>query len=424
MITYKSNMASKAYCNVRYNREERIGKTNRKVIEHYKRKLLRRIDEPKAVLHCLKKLDLAKVTPEILMNSDVGKIVNRLKRKKNVSSEVLKKSKALVTKWKTLVRHDHEKEEIRANENNPDSYEGLDENDIPELEDIPDLFQNPPELQKDSVEHVENSSNPKPSMKLAEKCLLCNDHFVSNKAMRIHIRYSHLKPKPTKHTSHANYASYTRILTKQPRILVKKLPRQVNKLGCALCIETFPSKRLLHLHLNYKHLKHTNPVAHTKVPCNIPKSHHCVFCGDALKNSTGDEQIHRKKCSRFHELFDTKIRQCQVCGMSGIFHIVSHFKKLHPERLVGQKSQSQDDPKEPLKASQEIDSGSEKCLICFKPFEDFTDHLRANHPDVLYTHPEEDIIETEKLNYDTDEIFNDFKIEQVNCISLEEWSKM
>ena len=51
------------------------------VIEHYKKKLLRHIEDPDTVLYCLKKLDAVPVTIEILQDSEVGKVVNRLKKR-------------------------------------------------------------------------------------------------------------------------------------------------------------------------------------------------------------------------------------------------------------------------------------------------------------------------------------------------------
>ena len=81
------------------------------VIEHYKKKLQRHIDEPEVVLYCLKKLDTAPVTVEILTNSEVGKVVNRLKKRTDTSQEVTLTSRALVEKWKELVKNANEAED-------------------------------------------------------------------------------------------------------------------------------------------------------------------------------------------------------------------------------------------------------------------------------------------------------------------------
>lgn len=81
-------------------------------IEHYKKKLQRHIDEPDVVIYCLKKLDSAPVTIELLTDSDVGRVVNRLKKKSDTSQEVIKASKALVEKWKELVKNAEEQAEV------------------------------------------------------------------------------------------------------------------------------------------------------------------------------------------------------------------------------------------------------------------------------------------------------------------------
>ena len=81
-------------------------------IEHYKKKLQRHIDEPDVVLYCLKKLDSAPVTIELLTDSDVGRVVNRLKKKSDTSQEVIKASKALVEKWKELVKNAEDEAEV------------------------------------------------------------------------------------------------------------------------------------------------------------------------------------------------------------------------------------------------------------------------------------------------------------------------
>jgi len=83
------------------------------VIEHYKKKLLRHIEDPDTVLYCLKKLDAVPVTIEILQDSEVGKIVNRLKKRTDTTPDVISSSKALVEKWKELVKNADEADEAQ-----------------------------------------------------------------------------------------------------------------------------------------------------------------------------------------------------------------------------------------------------------------------------------------------------------------------
>ena len=75
------------------------------VIEHYKKKLLCHIEDPDTVLYCLKKLDAVPVTIEILQDSEVGKVVNRLKKRTDTTPDVISSSKELVKKWKELVKN-------------------------------------------------------------------------------------------------------------------------------------------------------------------------------------------------------------------------------------------------------------------------------------------------------------------------------
>ena len=83
------------------------------VIEHYKKKLLRHIEDPDTVLYCLKKLDAVPVTIEILQDSEVGKVVNRLKKRTDTTPDVISSSKALVEKWKELVKNADEADEAQ-----------------------------------------------------------------------------------------------------------------------------------------------------------------------------------------------------------------------------------------------------------------------------------------------------------------------
>ena len=83
------------------------------VIEHYKKKLLRHIEDPDTVLYCLKKLDAVPVTIEILQDSEVGKVVNRLKKRTDTTPDVISSSKALVEKWKELVKNADEADDAQ-----------------------------------------------------------------------------------------------------------------------------------------------------------------------------------------------------------------------------------------------------------------------------------------------------------------------
>jgi hypothetical protein len=83
------------------------------VIEHYKKKLLRHIEDPDTVLYCLKKLDAVPVTIEILQDSEVGKVVNRLKKRNDTTPDVITSSKALVEKWKELVKNADEADDAQ-----------------------------------------------------------------------------------------------------------------------------------------------------------------------------------------------------------------------------------------------------------------------------------------------------------------------
>ena len=87
-----------------------MSKEQKDVIEHYKKKLVRNLEDSDKVLHCLKKLEAAPVTIEILTQTEVGKIVNRLKKNPDATKDVIKASKALVEKWKDLVKTTEENE--------------------------------------------------------------------------------------------------------------------------------------------------------------------------------------------------------------------------------------------------------------------------------------------------------------------------
>jgi len=82
------------------------------VIEHYKKKLLRHIEDPDTVLYCLKKLNAVPVTIDILQESEVGKVVNRLKKRTDTTPDVITSSKALVEEWKELVKKADEVDQV------------------------------------------------------------------------------------------------------------------------------------------------------------------------------------------------------------------------------------------------------------------------------------------------------------------------
>ena len=85
------------------------------VVEHYKKKLVKNLEDSDKVLHCLKKLEAVPVTIEILTQTEVGKVVNRLKKNPDATKDVIKASKALVEKWKDLVKTTEENESKEVN---------------------------------------------------------------------------------------------------------------------------------------------------------------------------------------------------------------------------------------------------------------------------------------------------------------------
>ena len=192
-----------AFGHVRYNHKT-IAKTNKEVIEHYKTKLLQSSDRPEIILHCLKKLDLARVTSEILLDSDVGKVVNRLK-KSSKSVEVVKKSKDLVAKWKALVRMDHDKENFEPMENpetakNPDSSKTFG----PELGTHPDLvtkksrksvepkmLQTPNTPEKLEKEDKNESQIVRRNVNILYNCPLCTRKFIAEESTKKHLQIYH-----------------------------------------------------------------------------------------------------------------------------------------------------------------------------------------------------------------------------------------
>ena len=164
----------------------------------------------------------------------------------------------------------------------------------------------------------------------------------------------------------------------------------------------------------------------TKV--EIRKSIFCQFCGDSLKNRGADEQKHRKKCLKFKEVGDLKQKKCRICGLS-IKKFLTHFRRHHPERLV-------------VKVKKELQV--KLVRLPNQILEKYLDYVNCEFCGIEYwngsNHPIEclkqidgkvKIIEAplllKKMDYDKNdknEMFNSCKIEQVNCISMEEWSKL
>ena len=63
----------------------------------------------------------------------------------------------------------------------------------------------------------------------------------------------------------------------------------------------------------------------------------CQFCGDILANSTEKcFRIHRKICVEFQKHFDSKVRKCLQCGTITNGSFMEHFKKNHPDVLIGE----------------------------------------------------------------------------------------
>mgnify|MGYP002050583431 CR=1 FL=1 len=335
-----------AFGHVRYNHKT-IAKTNKEVIEHYKTKLLQSSDRPEITLHCLKKLDLARVTSEILWDSDVGKVVNRLK-KSSKSLEVVKKSKDLVAKWKALVVMDHDKENFEPMENpetakNPDSSNTFG----PELGTHPDF------VTKKSRKSVERKMSLKIKLvKLSEsllkkylpksetslttsKCPLCTEVFPNNKSIRIHMQYTHLKSRTTNQNNFSNYTNYTRILTRQPKVILHKLqvPKSIMSelLKCCLCNEAYQTLRLLHTHMKYAHLKHTKIQmildTNNKLDMSlINTSMDTLKDSDTVENMDTDNTVEKRFCDEeIPEICRTEFRNNGKSGNSKKSGYFRHF---------------------------------------------------------------------------------------------------
>ena len=87
--------------------------TAMEAVVHYKKKLMRHVDDPDpdVMLHCLNKLDRVPMTIDILQETGVGRIVNSLKKKMEPDSEVAVKAKTMIKKWKDIVANHEEMEE-------------------------------------------------------------------------------------------------------------------------------------------------------------------------------------------------------------------------------------------------------------------------------------------------------------------------
>ena len=302
------------------------------------------------------------------------------------------------------------------------------------------------------------------------------------------MQYTHLKSRTTNQNHFSNYTNYTRILTRQPKVILHKLqvPKSImsEPLKCCLCNEAYQTLRLLHTHMKYVHLKHTKPqmildtnnkldmsltntsmdtlkksdtvenmnivenmcaMANTDTVENmdtvgnadtlenmdtrvkIRKSFFCQFCGDSLNNRGAVEQKHRKKCLKFKEVGDLKQKKCRICGLS-IKRFLTHFQRHHPERLVGH---AKNNVKKELQVK--------LVRLPHQIVEKYLDYVNCEFCGIEYwngsNHPPMEclkqfdekvrIIEAplllKKMDYDKNEMFNSCKIEQVNCISMEEW---
>ena len=332
------------------------------------------------------------------------------------------------------------------------------------------------------------------------KCPLCTEVFPNNKSIRIHLQYIHLKYRTPIQNHFSNYTNYTRILTRQPKVILHKLqvPKSIMSelLKCCLCNEAYQSLQLLHTHMKYAHLKHTKiqmildtnnkldmslintsmdtlkdsdtvenmdkaenmcamenmdtventiSVENTDTVENmdtvgnedtlenmdtiveVRKSIFCQFCGDSLKNRGAVEQKHRKKCLKFKEVGDLKQKKCRICGLS-IKRFLTHFQRHHPERLVGH---AKNNVKKELQVK--------LVRLPNQIVEKYLDHVYCEFCGIEYwngsNHPPMEclkqidekvrIIEAplllKKMEYDKNEMFNSCQIEQVNCISMEEW---
>ena len=178
---------------------------------------------------------------------------------------------------------------------------------------------------------------------------------------------------------------------------------------------------------NLDTVENMDTVENTDTVVKIQKFIFCQFCGDSLKNRGADEQKHRKKCLKFKEVGDLQQKKCRICGLS-IKKFLTHFRRHHPERLIKVKKELQ------VKLVRLPNQIVEKCL----------DYVNCEFCGIEYwngsNHPTEclkqidgkvKIIEAplllKKMDYDKNdrnEMFNSCKIEHVNCISMEEWSKL
>ncbi len=95
-------------------------------VTHYKKKLLRHVNDEKAdvVLHCLAKLNRVPMTIEVLQETGVGRIVNQLKKSTDPESQVAEDAKNIVRKWKEIVSNQEEEERVNAANRKPFDTKG------------------------------------------------------------------------------------------------------------------------------------------------------------------------------------------------------------------------------------------------------------------------------------------------------------
>ena len=134
-------------------------------VTHYKKKLLRHVNDEKAdvVLHCLAKLDRVPMTIEILQETGVGRVVNQLKKSIEPESQVAEEAKNIVKKWKEIVSNQEEEEErINAEQHQaPDSKdEGNTEEEDPNRSSGPEDL----EEEKSVPQHDSGSDRGPPTL--------------------------------------------------------------------------------------------------------------------------------------------------------------------------------------------------------------------------------------------------------------------
>ncbi|XP_063707022.1 transcription elongation factor B polypeptide 3 isoform X2 [Culicoides brevitarsis] len=147
------------------------------MVRHYQRSIEKSLENPARLLHCVEKLNKLPITVEHLQETGVGKTVNNLRK---YDGEVGYASKALVSKWKTMVA----KEE--AENDSPDEEEASQEqdeshaDDDDDHEDEPDDDEEENQLQIDETENIEPPAESS-SEEIAEKSNHESHHKKSSK---------------------------------------------------------------------------------------------------------------------------------------------------------------------------------------------------------------------------------------------------